>query len=107
MFFIVALLLVSALSTGIGQPPISVVCSLFVVRELGNFSSFASLVGKGIRRQVTECWVGSIFVVLASPFFNPVARIGHRQEPRCIEALGAHACVQSLNEGVIRGFSWP
>ena len=31
------------------------VCSLFVVRELGNFSSLASLVGKGIRRQVAEC----------------------------------------------------
>ena len=33
----------------------SLVCSLFVVRELGNFSSFASLVDKIIRRQVAEC----------------------------------------------------
>jgi len=44
-------------STGVGLhlSHIEVVCSLFVVRELGNFSSFSSLVGKRIRRQVAEC----------------------------------------------------
>ena len=48
--------------------------------------------------------MGSIIVVLVPPFFDPIAGIGHRQEPRCIEALGArtrafNASMKALSVG--------
>ena len=48
-----------------------------------------------------------IFVVLAPPFFNSIAGISHRQEPRRIEALGTHTRVRCFDESVVRGLSWP
>ena len=38
---------------------------------------------------------GVVVVVVAPPFFDPIAGVGHRQEPRCIEALRPHATINA------------
>lgn len=60
---------------------VGMVLTLFVVQGLCKSSGVVSLVGEGIRGQAAECCVGSVFVVVGPPFLDPVAGIGHRQEP--------------------------
>jgi hypothetical protein len=62
------------------------VCSPFVVRELGNFSSFSSLVVKGIRRQV-----------LAPPSFDSIAGICASVIDRNRDALRHSARTRACN----------
>lgn len=49
----------------------------------------------------------SVFVVIGPPFIDPVAGIGHGQEPGSIQALLTDPAVERLDIGVICGFSGP
>lgn len=53
----------------------------FVVQVLGNFSDCLSLSCELVRRQVAKRGMGSVVVVVAPPFFDPVGGVCHRQEP--------------------------
>ena len=53
----------------------------FVVQILGNFSGCLSLSCELARRQVAKRGVGSVVVIVAPPFLDPIDGIGHRQEP--------------------------
>jgi hypothetical protein len=59
----------------------------FVVHGLCKFSGCDSLVGEGSGRQAAQGRVGSIFVVVASPFLDALTGIGQRQEPRGVQAF--------------------
>ena len=57
---------------------------LFAVQELGNFSNFASLVGKFM----ASCYRvpnRPLFVVLAPLVIDPIVHVGYRQKAQCIQ----------------------
>jgi hypothetical protein len=46
-------------------------------------------------------------VVIDPPGFDPVPCIGEGEEPAGVKTLGSDAGVEGLDEGIIRGRSWP
>ncbi len=52
----------------------------FVVRILDDFSDCLNLLCEFVRRQIAERGVGSVIVVVASPFLYPLDHVDHRQE---------------------------
>ena len=79
----------------------------FVVRGLCKFSGFDSLLGKGLRGQAAEGCVRSVFVVVAPPLFDPLAGIGHGQEPGGIQAFRPQGGVERLDEGIVGRLARP
>ena len=59
----------------------------FVVHGLCKFSGCHSLVGEGSGRQAAQGRMKSGFVVVIPPVLDALTGIGHRQEPRGIQAF--------------------
>lgn len=51
--------------------------------------------------------MGPILVVVSAPTLQLFGRVGKRQEPVGVQALGPEAAVKGLDEGVIRGLAGP
>ena len=49
--------------------------------------------------------MGPIFVVVSAPILQLFGRVGKRQEPVGVQALGPEAAVEGLDEGVVRGLA--
>jgi hypothetical protein len=78
-----------------------------LARRLRDLSGCLSLPSEGLGRQVAQGRVRPLGVVVDPPRFNPLPRIGKGKEPAGVEALGSDARVESLDERIIRGRSWP
>ena len=61
---------------------------------------------QGQRGPVTNCAMGSHFVVLCTPFFNLFAGVVQIEEPMLAEALEPDRGVEAFHVGIVGRLAW-
>jgi hypothetical protein len=72
-----------------------------LIQLLCNSPSLVSLAGERLRGQVPQGGMRAVLIVATPPCLDPIPSIGHRQEPRGVQAFRSQAAVERLDQAMI------